>query len=75
MILLNLLALAAADPIGIGSGLDCDFDQFISEIECSLAQGFNVSFSVAFSPKWTEPSQWSTEVLWDPLGFTRLGLD
>ena len=51
MILLSLLALAAADPIGIGAGLDCDFDQFISDIECSLAQGFNVSFSVEIKPQ------------------------
>ena len=44
MLLFNLLALVAADPIGMGGGLDCNFDQLISGIECNLANGFNVRF-------------------------------
>ena len=31
-------------PVGRGEGLDCDIDQLVEEVECSLAQGFNVSF-------------------------------
>ena len=34
----------ARQPVGRGEGLDCDIDQLVEEVECSLAQGFNVSF-------------------------------
>ena len=40
-----IVEVISAGPIGYGEGLDCDFNQLIEEVECNLAQGFNVSLS------------------------------
>ena len=42
LVFLIISGIKAMAPIGRGAGLDCDIDLLVQEIECSLAQGFNV---------------------------------
>ena len=40
--------VTATGPIGRGEGLDCDFEQLVRQVDCSLAQDFKVSFFHVF---------------------------
>ena len=45
--ILSTKAFAENVPIGRGAGLDCNFDELIADVKCSLTDGFLESFSIS----------------------------